>query len=184
MKTKNIKLNFILNITRLFLGTFFILLTMPYVTRVLGSKNLGNVEYTNSIVTYFLLFTALGIPSYGIREVAKVRNNKKELSKVTFELLIILGFTTVLGYALFFLLINNINSFKESKLLFLILGSNLLFTNLGIEWFYQGIENQSYITIRFIIVRVLGLISIFLLIKNSESYYIYAGILVLMSSGS
>ncbi|MGL6024347.1 MAG: polysaccharide biosynthesis C-terminal domain-containing protein, partial [Cetobacterium sp.] len=46
------------------------------------------------------------------------------------------------------------------------------------------IENQSYITIRFIIVRVLGLISIFLLIKNSESYYIYAGILVLMSSGS
>ena len=181
---KNIKLNFILNISRLFLGTFFILLTMPYVTRVLGSENLGNVEYVNSIVSYFLLFTALGIPSYGIREVAKVRSNKKELSKTVIELLVILLITTIIGYIVFFILINNFKELKIEKLLFLIMGINIIFTNIGVEWFYQGIENQMYITIRFIITRVLALILLFLLIKNPSDYYIYGGILVLMASGS
>lgn len=184
MKTKNIKLNFILNIIRLFLGTFFILLTMPYITRVLGSKNLGDVEYVNSIVSYFLLFTALGISSYGIREVAKVRNNKKELSKVVIELLLILGITTAIGYIIFFILINNFKELKSQKLLFLIMGTNIIFTNIGVDWFYQGIENQLYITIKFIIIRILSLILLFLLVKDADDYYVYAGILVLMTSGS
>lgn len=184
MNNKNLKLNFILSMSRLFLGTFFILLTIPYITRVLGSENLGNVEYVNSIISYFLLFTALGIPNYGIREVAKVRNNKKELSKTVIELLVILLITTIIGYIIFFTLINNFKGLKTEKILFLIMGTNILFTNMGIEWFYQGIENQMYITIRFMIVRVLVLILLFLLVKKSNDYYIYGGILVLMTSGS
>lgn len=178
------KMNFILNAIRLFLGTFFILLTMPYITRVLGSEKLGNIEYANSIISYFLLFTALGIPSYGVREVSKVRNDEKKLSKLVLELLIILGITTIIGYILFFIFINSISYFMTNKYLLMIIGSNLLFTNIGAEWFYQGVENQIYITIRFIIVRVLGLILIFLLIKSPQDYYVYAGVLVLMSSGS
>lgn len=184
MKIKNIKLNFILNISRLFLGTFFILLTMPYITRVLGSESLGNVEYVNSIISYFLLFTALGIPNYGIREIAKVRNNKKELSQTVVELLTIILITTIVGYIFFFILINNFKELRDKKILFLIMGSNIIFTNIGIEWFYQGIENQVYITIRFIIIRVLALILLFLLVKTPNDYYIYGGILVLMTSGS
>lgn len=184
MKTKNIKLNFILNMSRLFLGSFFILLTMPYITRILGSENLGSVEYVNSIVAYFLLFTALGIPSYGIREVARTRNNKKELSRVVFELLLILFITTVVGYIIFFILINNLSELKAERLLFIIMGTNILFTNIGVEWFYQGIENQLYITIRFIVTRVLALVLLFLFVKKETDFYIYGAILVLMSSGS
>lgn len=184
MKTKDIKLNFILNMSRLFLGTFFIILTMPYVTRILGSENLGSVEYVNSIVAYFLLFTALGIPSYGIREVARTRNNKKELSRTVFELLLILLMTTVVGYIIFFILINNLTELKAEKLLFIIMGTNILFTNIGVEWFYQGMENQIYITIRFIVTRVLALVLLFLFVKKETDFYIYGAILVLMSSGS
>lgn len=184
MKIKNLRLNFILNISRLFLGTFFILLTMPYITRVLGSENLGNVEYVNSIISYFLLFTALGIPSYGIREVSKVRSNKNELSKTVIELLLVLLATTIIGYIVFFILINNFKELKAEKLLFLIMGTNIIFTNIGIEWFYQGIENQMYITLRFIIMRILALILLFSLVKKPNDYYIYGAILVLMTSGS
>lgn len=184
MKTKNIKLNFILNISRLFFGTFFILLTMPYITRVLGSESLGNVEYANSIISYFLLFTAFGIPSYGIREVAKVRDNKNELSKTVVELLLILLLTTIVGCIIFFILINKFKGLKAQKVLFLIMGTNIILTNMGVDWFYQGIENQLYITVRFIITRILALILLFLLVNKSSDYYVYAGILVLMTSGS
>ncbi|MDY2980334.1 MAG: flippase [Fusobacterium sp.] len=184
MKVKSVKLNFILNTTRIFLGAFFILVTTPYITRVLGAENLGKVDYVNSIIQYFILFTALGIPNYGIREIAKTRDNVFDRTKTIIELGIILIITTIIGYVVLFFLLNNINGFKELKTLILIMSTWILFNNIGFEWFYQGIENQVYITIRFIIIRLIVLILMFLFVKNSKDYIIYGIILVLMNSGS
>lgn len=184
MKVKSVKLNFILNTIRIFLGAFFILLTTPYITRVLGAENLGKVDYVNSVISYFILFTALGIPSYGIREIARTRDNVHERTKTVIELGIILVVTTVIGYIILFFLLNNISGFKELKTLILIMSTWILFNNIGFEWFYQGIENQVYITIRFIIVRVIVIILMFLFIKNPNDYLKYGIIIVLMNSGS
>lgn len=184
MKVKSVKLNFILNTIRIFLGAFFILLTTPYITRVLGAENLGKVDYVNSVISYFILFTALGIPSYGIREIARTRDNVHERTKTVIELGIILVVTTVIGYIILFFLLNNISSFKELKTLILIMSTWILFNNIGFEWFYQGIENQIYITIRFIVVRVIVIILMFLFIKNPNDYLKYGIIIVLMNSGS
>ena len=184
MKVKSVKLNFILNTTRIFLGVFFILVTTPYITRVLGAENLGKVDYVNSIIQYFILFTALGIPNYGIREIAKTRDNIFDRTKTVIELGIILIITTIIGYIVLFFLLNNINGFKELKTLILIMSTWILFNNIGFEWFYQGIENQVYITIRFIIIRLIVLILMFLFVKKSKDYIIYGIILILMNSGS
>ena len=184
MKVKSVKLNFILNTTRIFLGAFFILVTTPYITRVLGAENLGKVDYVNSIIQYFILFTALGIPNYGIREIAKTRDNVFDRTKIVIELGIILIITTIIGYIVLFFLLSNINGFKELKTLILIMSTWILFNNIGFEWFYQGIENQVYITIRFIIIRLIVLVLMFLFVKNSKDYIIYGIILVLMNSGS
>lgn len=184
IQVKTIKLNFILNITRIFLGAIFIIITTPYVTRVLGPQNLGKVEYVNSIITYFMLFTILGIPNYGIREVAKYRDNQKKLSKVVLELLLILFITTIIGYLILFAFLYINKSFLEIKDIILIMSINIICNNIGVEWFYKGIENQLYITKRFIFVRIFTLISMFLFIKNKDNYLIYAFILVMMQSGS
>lgn len=184
MNKKNIKVNFILNVIRLTLGSLFVLITMPYVTKVLGSEKLGAVEYINSVVSYFLLFTALGIPNYGVREIAKVQDDKKELSKTTSELICILGITTIIGYIIFFISCFYFKTINKELILAFIIGTNILFTNLGVEWFYIGTENQSYITKRFIIVRLLTLVLLFLLVKKEKDYLIYGAILVFMTSGS
>ena len=184
IQIKTVKLNFILNLTRMFLGMAFIVITTPYIARVLGPKSLGKVEYVNSLITYFMLFTALGIPSYGIREVAKYRDNSKELSKLMLELLTILFITTVIGYLVLFIFLYIYKSLYELKDIILILSINIICNNIGVEWFYQGIENQLYITKRFVVVRILTLIVMFLFIKSKENYLIYAFILVMMQSGS
>mgnify|MGYP000160343716 FL=1 len=183
MKINSVKINFVLNTTRMLLGMVFILLTTPYVTRVLGAESLGKVEYINSVITYFLLFTALGVPNYGLREVARYREDKNKLSKVVFELGIILFITTTIGYIVLLLFLYN-TKLLELKNLVLIMSINLIFTNIGFEWFYQGIENQIYITIRYIIVRLICLILLFFLVKNSNDYLKYGFILVLINSGS
>ncbi|MEX6493807.1 flippase [Fusobacterium animalis] len=182
MQVKTVKLNFILNIIRLFLSTAFILLITPYITRVLGPENLGKVEYANSIIIYLINFTALGIPVYGIREVAKYRDNQKELSKILIELSLILFVTTIVGYIILTLLLYK--NFLEIRDIMLVTSLNLLLSNMGVEWFYQGIENQLYITKRFILVRVLALIATFLFVRNERDYLIYAFILVILQSGS
>lgn len=184
MKINNLKINYILNLTRMLLGSMFILLSMPYVNRILGSTNLGKVEYNNSIISYILLLTALGIPSYGIREVGKVRENKDELSKLVLELLFIVMITSVIGYVIVAILIFNVKEVKANYLLFLILSIDILFSNVGVDWFYQGIENQIYITKRFVFMRLIGLVMLFTLLKKENDYIIYAIIIVIMNSGS
>ena len=183
MRINSVKVNFILNTTRMLLGMIFILLTTPYITRILGAESLGKVEYVNSIITYFILFTALGIPNYGLREVARYRENKYELSKLVIELGIILFITTIVGYIILLIFLYN-TKLLELKNLVLLMSVNLIFTNIGFEWFYQGIENQLYITIRYIILRIISLILLFLVVKNSNDYLKYGIILVLMNSGS
>lgn len=184
MEIKSVKLNFILNAIRIFLGAFFILITTPYVTRVLRAENLGKVDYVTSFIQYFILFTALGVPNYGIREIARTRDSEYERTKVVLELGIILVVTTIFGYIILFFLLNKISNFKEIKNLILIMSTWILFNNIGFEWFYQGIENQIYITLRYIFVRIIVIILMFLFVKSSNDYYIYGVIVVLMNSGS
>ncbi|KDE62036.1 flippase [Fusobacterium necrophorum] len=184
MKVSSIKLNFILNTIRLCMGAFFLLITTPYISRILGAQNLGKVDYATSIINYFILFTALGIPAYGIREIARIRDSIFERTKLVLELGIILFVNTVIGFFILLFLINTIPILKGSKTLILIMSSWVLFNNIGLEWFYQGMENQLYITIRFIVIRIIVIILMFLWVKTPEDFYKYAFILVLMNSGS
>jgi len=89
MKVRGIKTNYILNIVRTILTTLIGIFTLPYVNSTLGVESVGKVEYINSIITYFVLISALGIPMYGVREIARVRDNIAERSSVVLELLLI-----------------------------------------------------------------------------------------------
>ena len=69
MKIRSVKTNYILNIIRAVTFALITIITMPYINKILGPVNVGKVEYVNTIINYFVLFSALGIPMYGIREV-------------------------------------------------------------------------------------------------------------------
>ena len=96
LKTKSVKFNFIMNMILTASSFIFPLITFPYVSRVLLVEGNGYVSFATSVLTYFTMFASLGIPSYGIRACAQVRDDREELSKVTQELLIINIATTVL----------------------------------------------------------------------------------------
>ena len=87
MKTKSVKFNLLMNIILKASGFIFPLITLPYVTRVLGVANNGKVSFATSVIGYFALFSQLGIPTYGIRACAKVRNDSKKLKQTVAELL-------------------------------------------------------------------------------------------------
>ncbi|WPO82017.1 flippase [Chryseobacterium sp. JJR-5R] len=184
MKIRSIKVNYALNLLRVVSGILFGIITMPYINKVLGAESLGKVEYVNSIITYFLLLSSLGIPMYGLREVAKIRNDSFKRTKLVTELLTILGITTLISYLVIFGVILNLPYFFSYKELIIILSTTILFTNFGAEWFYQGIEDQMFITIRYLVVRGLSFVLLFVLVKNPDDYLWYASIVVLSTAGA
>ena len=82
---KNFIYNNVLGITNLLIP----ILIFPYISRILGPSGIGIVSFAVSLTTVFALIGSLGIPIYGIREIAKVKNDKEKLSKIFSELLII-----------------------------------------------------------------------------------------------
>lgn len=184
MKIRSIKVNYALNLLRVVSGILFGIITMPYINKVLGAESLGKVEYVNSVITYFLLLSSLGIPMYGLREVAKIRNDSFKRTKLVLELLAILGITTLISYAVIFGVILNLPYFFSYKELIIVLSTAILFTNFGAEWFYQGIEDQMFITIRYLVVRGLSFVLLFVLVENPDDYLWYAVIVVLSTAGA
>ena len=69
-------MNIIYNSLLRVLDIIFPLITFPYVSRVLSPEGIGKVDFSNSIIQYFILVAQLGIPFYGIRECAKYREDK------------------------------------------------------------------------------------------------------------
>ena len=100
MKNRSLGLNAFLNGLKSILNLLFPLITFPYVSRVLGVKGVGIYNYSNSIVSYFLLIAALGISTYAIREGAKYRDNKEQINKFASEVFTINIWSTLVSYVL------------------------------------------------------------------------------------
>ena len=89
MKQKSIKINFIMNMILTMSSFIFPLITFPYVSRILLPVGTGKVSFATSLISYFSMFAQLGIPTYGIRVCAKVRDNREELTRTVQELSLI-----------------------------------------------------------------------------------------------
>ena len=184
MIEKSIKKNYILYLIRSLSSLFFPVLSFAYVSRTLSVEGIGKVDFSRSIVSYFTLFATLGITTYGIREGAKVRDDKTALSTLACELLIINGIMTLIVYVFFFEALRVIPKFSEYRIFLFISGFSIGFTSLGIEWLYGALEEYGYIAARTILFQIISLFLLFLLVKNPDDYYQYCGILVFSTVGS
>lgn len=184
MKQKSIKVNFIMNAILTMSSVIFPLITFPYVSRALQPAGIGKVNFAISVVSYFTMFAQLGIPTYGIRACAQVRDDKKELSKVVQELLWISVFMCTLSYLVFFLSVFFIPKLRKDCLLFVITGCSVLLNTIGVEWLYKGLEQYSYITVRSLIFKVIGIVAMLAFVHKPSDYVIYGGITVVASYAS
>ena len=184
MKKKSLVKNYLYNSSWNILKIIFPLITFPYVTRVLGPEMLGKVYFAESFMGYFIMLAMLGIPIYGLREVAKCRNSHEVLSKTVNEILLINFFSMLVAIGLLFISFKTINKIQTDKILFLILLPNLFLTIFSLDWFYQGIEDFKFITIRNIFFKVVSIVLLFIIVREKSDYLKYAFLLVIATSGS
>lgn len=181
---KSLKLNFIMNAILTMSSFIFPLITFPYVSRILLPEGTGKVSFATSVISYFAMFAQLGIPTYGIRACAQVRDDREQLTKTTHEIFIINIIMTVLAYAVFVAALFTVPRLQQDKTLFIIVSFTLFFNAIGMEWLYKALEQYAYITVRSIIFKFVALIAMFLLIHKQSDYVMYGAISIFASSAS
>ncbi|MGE7947224.1 flippase [Lysinibacillus sp. NPDC093688] len=178
-KNKSIKINFFYNFSLNIINVLFPLITIPYILRILGAENLGKYNFSMSFSQWFLIFATFGTATYGIREIAKVRENKRELDKTFSEIFLINFIATTISLTVFIIIIFLSPKTNTEIELFLVAAILILLNLFSIDWFYMGIEDFKMITIRSLIIKLMCLVGIFIFINEKNDYTLYALITVL-----
>lgn len=184
MKNKSIKINVMLNFIKTFSILFFPLVTFPYISRILGPEGFGKISFSQSFVSYFTIIALLGVGTYGVREAAKLRNEKKLLETFSQEMIIINFISTVFAYILLFLITFLFGNFYNYRFLIIIFSFNILLSVIGMDWLYMAEEDFLFITIRTVLFQILSIFLVFLFVKEKTDYNKYAIILVVSSCGN
>lgn len=147
------------------------LVTIPYISRVLGPELVGIYSYTFSIANYFVIFATLGMAQYGVREIAKVGGSRKLRTQIFWSAwaaqlsVAIPVFVAYLAYALF--------CPAGGRLVALIWGLWVLSSALDISWLFFGVEEFRLPTIRSFVTKLLGIAFIFAFCKTSDDLWAY-----------
>lgn len=184
VKQHSVKYNFLMNFILSASQFLFPMITFPYISRVLLAEGNGKVTFAASVANYFLMAASLGIPTYGIRACAQVRDRRDELSKTAQEILLINFITTVLVTVTYLICIVTVPRFRADKTLFLINGINIVLNMVGMNWLFQALEQYDYITFRSLAFKVISIILMFAAVHEEADYVIYGGITVFAAAGS
>lgn len=154
------------------LNILIMLVTTPYLTRVLGSGCLGIDSYVLSVVQICQVMGSLGTTIYANREIAYVREDRQRLTNVFWELLFL---RLLLGCAVsgIYLII----AFRSRyRIVFLIQFIQLIAYYMDISWLYIGTEDVAPVTLSSAAARISATGLILFFVKKPQDLYLYVTI--------
>ncbi|RKM53805.1 flippase [Butyrivibrio sp. X503] len=170
-KLSSTKTNFIFNSIYQLSNILVPLVTMPYLSRVLGADGLGEYAYAYSVAFYFTIFIKLGLNNYGNRTIAYVKDDKKELSKTFWE---IYSFQFILGVILFSVYAIYSLTLAPNKMLGIMMGIYVFSSLIDVNWCLYGLEKFKVTSTRDVLTKILTMVCIFIFVKRPEDVWLYA----------
>lgn len=171
---KSLAKNSLYNIIYQSISLIFPFLSSMYVARIILVDGVGKVAYAQNIVSYFTAIALLGFPAYGIREIARFKDNPIKSNKAFAELFCINAISTTFASVLYILLLISVDSFREELPLYLSAGAIVWLNYANIDWLYQGKEEYGYITVRSLFVKTISLVLLLIFVRNKQDYVVYA----------
>lgn len=147
------------------------IISIPYITRVIGTQGVGIYAFTNSITQYFIIFANFGLNLYATREIAFFKSDLIKKSAIFREIVVLQVIGTsvmMLGYYLYVILLSD-----DYKNLYLIQSISILSVAFDISWFYIGNENFKKNVIRNLIVKITAFVLLFVVVKKPEDLWKY-----------
>lgn len=178
MMVRSAKSNFLYNTLYQVLGIVLSLATAPYLARVIGVEGVGTYAYAFAIAQFCTLAGKIGLRNYGVREIARVREDRDALSTLfssLFGMQIVSTFFVTASYAVY--VFGFAGDYRSVALVFLVW---VAFSFLDIDWLWFGLEDFRRVAVRNICVRVATVMLVFVLVKGADDVPLYAAI---MSAG-
>ena len=148
------------------------LITYPYLVRVIGRDMYGVFITAQVLVSYISLFVIWGSDSVCAKYISIHRDDKQKLSEIFSSVLV--GRTVVwfLGLITFLIIVYLTPTYRESSLIFVLTYGMVFFDVLFPQYLFQGLEKMKYATLVVVIVRLLFIILVFALVKESSDLYL------------
>lgn len=168
---KKVIINYIYNILYQVAKNVLSIVIVPYVLGTLGESVLGISDFASNIASWFILFGVLGVNIYGNREIAKVRDDQRQLSITFFEILFMQLLNMTI--ALIFFVLYSRYLVSQNNLIYYLTCLTIVANAIDISWFYFGVEYFKIVSIRNIVIKVLGVVLIMALVKGPEDLWLY-----------
>ncbi|WP_456029263.1 oligosaccharide flippase family protein [Ruminococcus sp.] len=148
------------------------LITAPYLAKTLGSKALGIYSYICSVSSIITNLGLIGLNNYGAREVAYSRIEQRKLDKVFADINILrLILLLIISIPYWIIILQS-----SYKLYFSIQYILIFSTFIDTSWLMIGLEEMKIVALRNFAAKLITVIGVFLLVKNSNDLWIYFAI--------
>ena len=146
------------------------LITLPYLSRVLGAEMFGLVFFAQAFMEYFIMLTDYGFGLSAVREIAVNRHNQNNLSNIFSAVTTIKFILLGISFGIILLAIAFIPKLHDNWLIFILTFLMVVGNAIYPVWFFQGMERMKYITFLNILARIVSLILIFIFVKEKTDY--------------
>lgn len=164
--------NALYNVAYRMFSIFLPLLTAPWLSRVAGQAGVGLYEYAWSISYVFCLVGMLGLENYGVRAIARVKEDQAALNRVFSQVwrmqLLVAGVTLLAWFGYVFLVAG------EERGIALALSLMSVSCLVNLDWCLMGLGEFKPIALRNTAVKLMGAASVFVLVKGPEDLWLYA----------
>ena len=148
------------------------LLTLPYITRILGVSQYGVFSISLNLVSYFQVIVEYGFNLSGARKIA-LTNNRDEQSRIYSRITASKLLLCLISF-IFMVIICVITKIEKTQIICMfILFTTVIGTAIQQTWLFQGLEEMQYITIINVISRTISVLLIFSIVKRSNQLYLY-----------
>jgi len=150
------------------------LLVIPYLARVLGPEKFGLTSFAQAVIFYFTLVTDFGFNLTATKEISINRDLPEKISEIFSAVITIKVFLLLLSFISLLALTKFYNQFATEKTLYYYTFLTVIGSVLFPQWYYQGTEKMKFVTLITVATRIVFTGLIFIFVKNSDDYIIYA----------
>ena len=181
MQQKSLFKNIIYKAILSFVNIMVPVIIGAYIVHLLDVDLYGAYNKVYSEFQVFLTFASFGIYTYGIREISKIRDDKKKISSL-FTNLFVISIITNLIVLIIYVIYSVLSSSGITTTIYLLMTIQLVANIFYIEFVNEALENYKFITIKSVIIKLLYMVALYLFVKKPEDILIYTVIVSLTTT--
>jgi PST family polysaccharide transporter len=148
------------------------LITVPYLTRILGPEKFGLVSFGLVVMQYFIILTSFGFAFSATQQISIHRDNRQKVSDIFSAVISFKLLLTLLSGLILLVLILTVEQFSKDYLVFVFSFGIVIGDALLPVWLFQGMEKMRFITLVNFVSKVLFTLLIFVFVRSEGDYLI------------